>query len=84
MPFLVIACAVGLFEGKYTHRYFLVYGLVLYALAKVAELFDAQVYRLTRELLSGHSLKHLLAGAGVYLLYLMLKCRRTREPASTP
>lgn len=84
VPFLVIACALGLFEGKYTHRHFLVYGLLLYALAKVGELFDAQIYLLTQELLSGHSLKHLLAAAGIYLLYLMLKRRQTREPASTP
>lgn len=84
VPFLVIACALGLFEGKYTHRYFLVYGLLLYALAKLGELFDAQIYSLTRELLSGHSLKHLLAATGVYLLYLMLKRRQAREPAPTP
>jgi hypothetical protein len=83
-PFLVIACAVGLFEGKYTHRHFLVYGLVLYVLAKLAELFDAQIYSLTQELLSGHSLKHLLAAAGVYLLYLMLKRRRACQAASVP
>lgn len=83
-PFFVIASAVALFEGKYTHRHFLVYGLVLYALAKLAELFDAQIYSLTQELLSGHSLKHLLAAAAVYLLYLMLKRRRACEPASKP
>ncbi|MDX1486687.1 MAG: ceramidase domain-containing protein [Acidiferrobacterales bacterium] len=81
-PFLVIACAMGLFEGKYTHRHFLVYGFVLYALAKVAEVFDAPIYALTQELLSGHSLKHLLAAAAVYLLYRMLKQRHAREPAS--
>jgi hypothetical protein len=84
VPFIVIPCALALFRGKYTHRYYLVYGLLLYALAKVAELFDAPVYALTQELLSGHSLKHLLAAAGVFVLYLMLKRRQTCEAASRP
>ena len=83
VPFLVIACVLGLFEGKYSHRYFLVYGLLLYALAKLGELFDAQIFALTGQLLSGHSLKHLLAAAGVYLLYVMLKRRQFRGPAPT-
>ena len=79
VPFMVVAAALTLFRGQYSHRYYLVYGLVFYALAKVAELFDRQIYSFTQELLSGHSLKHLLAAAGAFFLYLMLRRRRGYE-----
>ena len=38
-----------------------VFLLVAYALAKVAEGLDAQIFQASDELVSGHSLKHLLA-----------------------
>ena len=37
--------------------------LAWYVLAKVAEALDRPIYRLTRKLVSGHTLKHLLAAA---------------------
>ena len=40
--------------------------IALYALAKVFEHFDAQVYALTGEVLSGHSLKHLVASLAAW------------------
>ena len=40
--------------------------IALYALAKVFEHFDAQVYTLTGEVLSGHSLKHLVASLAAW------------------
>jgi hypothetical protein len=40
----------------------------LYALAKVAELGDGAVYQATRNLVSGHTLKHLLAAAALEAL----------------
>ena len=40
--------------------------IALYALAKVFEHFDAQVYTLTGEVLSGHSLKHVLAAGAAW------------------
>lgn len=52
------------------------YGAVaLYLLAKVAELFDADVYALG-QILSGHTLKHLLAAAGIATLVHMVTRRR--------
>ncbi|GMQ89984.1 MAG: ceramidase domain-containing protein [Gammaproteobacteria bacterium] len=82
-PFLVVAVAMVLFEGTYTHRRYLVYGVLLYALAKVAEFYDGGVYSLTQQLISGHSLKHLLAGVGAGFLYLMLTCRHAVHTASS-
>ncbi len=55
------------------------WGLIgFYALSKVAEFLDAELYALG-QLLSGHSVKHLLGAAGAYMLYRAL-ARSTPEP----
>ncbi len=40
-----------------------------YILAKILELYDAQIYFITQELTSGHTLKHLAAGVGCVLFF---------------
>jgi len=76
IPLLAIAVLFVLFRATYTHRRYLVYGLGLYLLAKVAEYYDREVFSFTGNMLSGHSLKHLLAAAAMFLVYLMLRRRR--------
>lgn len=50
-----------------------------YVLAKVCELADRQIFSLTRHTISGHTLKHLAAGAaGLWILRMLKK----REPFS--
>jgi hypothetical protein len=39
--------------------------LLIYGLAKIAEAFDHSIYSATSELISGHSLKHLIASFGM-------------------
>ena len=46
-----------------------------YGLAKVAELEDVSIYRLGG-VVSGHTLKHLVAAAGIGILVWMLVRRR--------
>lgn len=51
--------------------------IALYGLAKVAELFDAQIYALTEGVLSGHSLKHLVASLAAWpVLVAVLRARQ--------
>jgi hypothetical protein len=83
MPLVTLSLVVALFPGRYTRRRFLVYGLACYLLAKVAEFFDHEVFALTANVLSGHSLKHLLAALGLLFVYLMLR-RREPIPAGRP
>ena len=53
--------------------------MAFYALAKLAEFFDAGIYA-TGELISGHSLKHLFAAmTPATLLYLLQQRRRDHE-----
>ena len=59
-PTLVLLVTAASLKERYLRR---AYGgaLVGYALAKAAELFDANIFAATGEVLSGHTLKHLLA-----------------------
>jgi hypothetical protein len=75
-PLLVIAVIVALFPPPYTHRYFLAVGLGLYLLAKLAEHYDTTIFVLTREAISGHTLKHLLAAAALFAVLTMLRNRK--------
>jgi len=78
-PFLATVVLLLAYPGRYTHRAYLWYGLGLYALAKIAEGYDREIYAITAQLLSGHVLKHLLAACAVFVIYLML-ARRSPLP----
>jgi hypothetical protein len=79
MPLLVIAYVLAVYAGRYTHRRYLVYGLGFYALAKAAELSDHQIFEWTTGVVSGHTLKHLLAAGAPLCVYLMLKRRHNNK-----
>lgn len=74
-PLLAIPFVLAAFPGRYSHRHYLLYGVAFYALAKVAEHYDHGFYALSSRILSGHSLKHLLAAAAPLFVYLMLRRR---------
>ena len=78
-PLLTVPAVMILFRSNYSHRWLLPVALGLYVLAKVAEFNDLAIFRGTREFVSGHSIKHLLAAAGCYCILLMLQ---KRKPAS--
>ena len=47
-----------------------IYGVVIfYLLAKVVEIYDVQIFSLTHQMISGLTLKQLLAAVGVYFVY---------------
>lgn len=77
VPLAAIPLMLALFPGRYTHRAYLLYGFGFYLLARLAEVGDRQLFALTSNLLSGHSMKHLLAAFGFLSVLLML---RRREP----
>lgn len=72
---IVVIAAV--FPSRYT-RGSDIFGVVaIYAAAKVAEALDAQIYALG-QVVSGHTLKHLIAAFAAYWLLRMLQLRRPR------
>lgn len=74
-PLLTIPLALLLFPARYTHRIYLLYGLAFYFLAKVVEFYDAPIYSVTDHLISGHSIKHVLASLSALCIYMMLRRR---------
>jgi len=75
-PLAAIPVILFFYKAQYTHRYYLMYGLLCYLLAKVFEMADKFFFELSGQLLSGHTIKHLLSAAATYCVYLMLKKRQ--------
>jgi hypothetical protein len=76
-PFL-IAVMIWLFPPRYGRTADLLWVIGIYAFAKAAEAFDQPILH-TAMLLSGHTLKHLIAAVAVFWLLRMLS-KRTPEP----
>lgn len=79
-PLLAIPLMLFLFPPRYTGTAQLLGAVGLYVLAKIFELYDAQIFALGG-IVSGHTLKHLVAAAATYCILRMLK---TRRPVESP
>lgn len=71
---LLVALLVGFYSSRYSRAHDLYGVLGWYGLAKIAEIFDEPIYQISG-IVSGHTLKHLLAAMGVYWLIRMLRLR---------
>ena len=76
LSLLLILIIYFLYPAKYSHGKYILYGLGLYASAKVLEIFDKQIYDVLGTGFSGHSLKHIASGLGVYLLLKYIQKRK--------
>jgi hypothetical protein len=79
---VLIICLCLLRRGRHTHVGWLVAALALDILMTMSERFDREIFAATHMLLSGHNLKHLLAGALLGCLLMWLVQRRSREVPS--
>lgn len=82
-PLLAVPYLLAAFPGRHTQRLWLLWGVGLYALAKVAEVRDYEIYAWSGMTISGHTLKHLLAAAGAYCVVAMLKRRQSLTPVAS-
>ncbi len=71
---LTIVVMAALYPSRYTRGADMFQVVAIYALAKVAEVLDAQIYAMG-EIVSGHTLKHLIAALAAYWLLRMLRRR---------
>ena len=74
-PLLALPVLLLFFPGRFSHRYFLLYGLGFYAAAKLAEHWDREIFELSAQWVSGHTLKHLLAACAPLCVMTMLRRR---------
>ena len=79
LPMLLVPLILILFRSAFAGNGYVWFVLASYAAAKVAELADGQLFRLSSAEVGGHALKHLLAALGAWFLVLALHRRRVRE-----
>jgi hypothetical protein len=79
---LLILIMLALFPSRYSRSGDFLGALLLYALAKLAEHFDGALFDATGGIVSGHTVKHLLAAAAIFWLLRMLRLRMAANPAA--
>jgi len=75
LPLLVIPLMLILLPSSFSHQYGYWCLLGFYVLAKLLEYFDAEVHTIVT-VISGHSLKHMAAAVGIFILLDVFKRRR--------
>ncbi|HEY3073617.1 MAG TPA: ceramidase domain-containing protein [Burkholderiales bacterium] len=75
-----IVAIAALFPSRYTRGADVLIAVAIYAIAKLVEVLDSQIYALGH-VVSGHTVKHLLAALAVWWLLRMLQLR---APLSRP
>jgi hypothetical protein len=73
--FISIPIILLAFKSHYNLKSGYYFCLLFYFLAKLTETFDKQIFNFTKSIVSGHTLKHLLAGIGIWFLVLMIQKR---------
>jgi hypothetical protein len=81
LPLVSILYLMIVYRRRNDHQLFLWASLILYGLAKTTELLDSAMFSITNEILSGHTLKHLLAALATYCILLMLRKQRPARSA---
>ena len=74
LPMVLIPMILLMFRSRLNGSVFLWAMIAAYALSKIAEYYDAEIYALIGTL-SGHSIKHVLAAVGTLFVYLALRRR---------
>ncbi len=71
IPYMLVA-----YKNHYNKTFYIWLALALYVLAKIVEWQDNAIFYLSRYLLSGHTLKHLLSAVAAYCILLYLQKRK--------
>jgi hypothetical protein len=77
-PLFIIPILLLFYPARYTHSGDLLASLLCYGLAKALEILDREVYT-GAGFVSGHTLKHLVAGLAAGFILLMLWHRQPRR-----
>jgi hypothetical protein len=80
-PLVALPILFLLFKPRYTGTGDMLASLACYGVAKLVEYWDANVYA-QGGLVSGHTLKHLVAGLSAYFVLFMLQRRRAVMPVA--
>lgn len=78
LPVVLIPLTLWLFDSRLNGNGYIWGVIAAYAVSKLLEFFDAGIYS-ALGIISGHSLKHLIAALGPFIFYLALKNRQIRS-----
>lgn len=79
VPILSSVMLLIMFNSKYTHQYYLIFAVAVYLIAKVFELNDENIFYFTNNIVSGHTIKHVLASVSIGSIFRMLKIRKYKN-----
>ncbi len=65
--FAIVLVALAIKNYKEVPSKHLIYLFVCYVFAKIFEIYDKQIFSITNELISGHTLKHLFSALALYV-----------------
>jgi len=84
-PMVAVPLIIGLFaRHRYTIARYLVWMILWYAVSKLLEHFDDEVFELLGHTLSGHTLKHLAAAVAPLVVLRMLQAQRSAAARFEP
>jgi hypothetical protein len=79
--FIIVFLIVAFPARRYSRGHLLAWAAGFYGVAKFFETFDLAVYRALGGVVSGHTIKHLLAAGAVFAIVRQLKVRAALAPA---
>ncbi|MHA1107913.1 MAG: hypothetical protein ACTSQV_02215 [Alphaproteobacteria bacterium] len=78
-PMVALPVLCWLFpRARYTGGFYLIWVFAWYGAAKLFELFDGEIFALTGNMVSGHTIKHLAAAVATGVILQMLHAARRR------
>ncbi len=75
-PMLAMPIIFFMFNPKYDSSYYFIFVFGWYILAKMVEFFDDEVFAVSLQTISGHTLKHIFASMSVYSIICYLINRK--------
>jgi len=75
LPILLSLYMLFFLRSRYSRGDYFGWAILLYALAKAAEIFDHDIFTLLLQWVSGHTLKHVFVAIAMLILAEMLRCR---------
>lgn len=82
LPILAAIFIPLMFKSKLIRASYLLGAAFFYILAKICEFYDYQIFYMSGFSVSGHTLKHLLAGMAIYQIVKMYEVRFTKNFSS--
>jgi len=74
---LLLAVIILYKPNTYQTKY-LIFAFIFYTLSKLTEYYDHTIFSLTNNLVSGHTIKHILAATAAFYFYLILKYKKQK------